>query len=357
MPLRKTTKHVNITTLFLEKYVRLRINLNKVLFTFILTNSKLLMSRTYISIITDALSFIATKVELHNHLNLQDLNVLLENVFRDILNVIYSDRNFINLNSLESNFTAIDLGDNINDISIQVTSTSKLGKVRSTITKYKEEYGYNKVIMLYAKMKKPKRSVDINAEFDNIQVEEWSLKDLCKKIEDLTDEEIRHIQRIIINQVNPALYDNYSKVVDESGSENWDNLENKDVRNFSDKILAVCPKINKARIIKYSRDIASGEAELSKFSQRDISAMKYRIFEVCQDELLEFCEKNDTSNDIDLNTLTDLIEKYTERACEIIMEKSKDYSYPLKNKDILKKIVLALINDCYLSFDEKGIYS
>ncbi|AWG25587.1 hypothetical protein [Flavobacterium kingsejongi] len=60
---------------------------------------------------------------------------------------------------------------------------------------------------------------------------------------------------------------------------------------------------------------------------------------------------------MDFSIINELIEKYTQKACLIIEEKSKDYSYPLKNKDLLKKIVLALINDCYLSFDEKGIYA
>ncbi|MDY3547430.1 hypothetical protein PG291_02285 [Riemerella anatipestifer] len=84
--------------------------------------------------------------------------------------------------------------------------------------------------------------------------------------------------------------------------------------------------------------------------------MKYRIFEVCQDELIEFCEINDTSKEIDMGLINQLIDKYTVRASSIIEEKSKDYYYPLRNKDLLKKVVLALINDCYLSFDEKGIY-
>lgn len=316
------------------------------------------MSRSNFTIITEALSHIANKVNLHNHLNLQDINILLENFFRDILNIIYRDRDFKNLNAEESNFTAIDLGDDKKELAIQITSTTAIKKVRNTIEKYKEEYGYKKLIMLYVKMDKPSRTIDINIEaHDKIEIEEWSIKDLCAKISDLEDEDILEIQKIVINQINPSLYDSYSKNRDLSGTENWDNLENKDIRNFSDKLTEVCPEINNLRIIKYSRDIASGEAELSRFSEREVRAMKYRIFEVCQDELIEFCEVNDTSKSINISIINALIEKYTTKACAIIEEKSKDYSYPLKNRDLIKKIVLALINDCYLSFDEKGIYA
>lgn len=314
------------------------------------------MSRSNFEIITEALSHIATKVAIHNHLNLQDINIYLENFFRDILNIIYSDRAFENLNNQEVNFTAIDLGDDKKDLAIQVTSTTTLKKVKKTITKYQTEYGYNKIIMLYAKVDKPTRSVDLNSE-NSIEVEEWSIKDLCKKIENLGDEKILAIQQIVLNQITPSLYDNYSKTKDISASEQYDNLEQKDIRNITDKLLDVCPTINTHRLQKYSRDIASGEAELSKFSDREITSMKYRIFEVCQEELIDFCELNDTTQEVDFITINTLIEKYTYRASLIIEQKSKDYSYPLKNEDLLKKVVLALINDCYLSFDEKGIYS
>lgn len=315
------------------------------------------MSRSNFSIITDAFGHIANKVSLENHLNLQNINIYLENFFRDILNIIFTDRTFENLNKEEGNFASIDLGDNIKDLAIQVTSTTTLSKVRNTIEKYKDSYGYKKLIMLYAQINKPNRSVDFNDEFQNtIEIEEWSIKDLCKKIEDLDDDKIFEIQKIIIKQINPGLYDSYSKMEDEVASEGYDNLEQKDIRNVSDKLLEICPTINKFRITKYSRDIASGEAELSKFSERQIRSMKYRIFEICQDELIEFCENYNTKNNLDFEIINQLLERYTEKAYQIIEEKSKDYSYPLRNKDLLKKVVLALINDCYLAFDEKGIY-
>lgn len=315
------------------------------------------MSRSNFTIITDALSHIANKVNLHNHLNLQDINIHLENFFRDILNIIYKDRKFKNLNSLEGNYPSIDLGDDLKELAIQVTSTTSLAKVRNTIEKYKSEYGYKNLVMLYAKMDKPSRTNDINNEVDgNITIQEWSIKDLCEKINDLDDGDIYQIQEIVQRQVTPELYDHYRKSEDSSATDEYDSLEQKDIRNFNDKFLAVCPEVNNLRLNKYSRDIASGEAELSKFSERQIRSMKYRIFEVCQEELIDFCEQYHTDNKIDLKVINQLIDRYTEKACSIIEEKSKDYSYPLKNKDLLKKIVLALINDCYLSFDEKGIY-
>ena len=47
---------------------------------------------------------------------------------------------------------------------------------------------------------------------------------------------------------------------------------------------------NKARL---AFSIASGKVEVSRHSERVISAMKYRIFEVCQTELMDFVDSNE----------------------------------------------------------------
>ena len=86
------------------------------------------MARLHIDNIISAFAFLENKIQLYSHLNLQDINIHLENILRDLLNVIYSDRTFVNLNSEEGNFTAIDLGDNKKDIAFQVTSTTNKKK-------------------------------------------------------------------------------------------------------------------------------------------------------------------------------------------------------------------------------------
>jgi hypothetical protein len=316
------------------------------------------MARAYLDNITTALGLLEKKILQYSHLNLHDINIHIENIFRDIFNILYSDRNFLNLNTLEANFSAIDLGDDINEIAFQITSTTSKAKVLNTITKYKDDYSYEKVIMFYPTLKKPKRTKGFEDEIDDkFLFEEWDLRDLLSKINDATTEQIRKIQQILLHEVTPNLYQSsFEKNEDDSALDQWDSLEKKDVRNFKDKILAVNKEIRDIRIEKYCRDIASGKAELINYSERLISSMKYRIFEVCQDELLEFCEEVEEKN-LTKEQINSLIERYTERACKIIEEKSQDYSYPLKNKDLLRKLVLALIDECYLSFDEIGIYT
>lgn len=313
------------------------------------------MARVKTDIIIGAFALLESKIKLYSHLNLQDINIHLENILRDILNIIYSDRQFINLNTEEGNFASIDLGDNINDIAFQVTSTTTSKKVRETISKYKDEYNYKKVIMLFGKIDKPKRTIIFDTEIDGrFEFEEWDFSMLIKKINDCKSHEIDQIQQILINEVIPKITTNL-KTEDDSATELWDNLEQKDIRNFKDKLLDVNSNIRDARIEMYCREIASGKVELSNYSEREISAMKYRVFEICQKELLDFCDENE-KKELSHTEINNLITNYTEQAYKIIEERTKDYSYPFKNKDTLKKIVLALIDECYLSFDEKGIY-
>ena len=76
-------------------------------------------------------------IEQHQHINDQSLNIHGENWFRDIFNFIY-DLKLINANSLSSNYPAIDLVDNTNNIVYQITTTKTKDKVEHTLTKIAE---------------------------------------------------------------------------------------------------------------------------------------------------------------------------------------------------------------------------
>jgi len=311
-------------------------------------------SEKNIEIIIDAFTHLEKKIELHSCLNLHDCNIHLEYIFRDVLNLIYTDRKFSNLNEEEENFTAIDLGDDISEIAIQVTTTTSKKKVDETIGKYENKYGYKKIVMLYCVTKKPKRKTEFICPDMFLKIEEWDIQDLLVKIRGLEPNKIEDIAKLLNTEIITKIPD-ISKGDDETAFEIWEKTNPTDARNISEKLKSVCSTIQQIRVNKYSRDIVSGQVELSKLPERYISAMKYRIFEVCQEELVIFVENNSVSELIQTEIET-LIEKYTDRAVEIIQDKSNDYVYPLKNRDILRKLVLALIDECYLSFDMEGVY-
>lgn len=144
-------------------------------------------------------------------------------------------------------------------------------------------------------------------------------------------------------------------IIDQAGVEDFRNLQSNDLRNLPDKLAAVCPEISDQRIGLYCRELASGKNEMIKFSDDEVSSMKYRVFEVCQNELLDFVESCDKS-ELTIKDLKYLMDKYEEHSEQVIMDRSQDYRYPLHNRNFLRKIVLDLINDCFLSFDKEGIY-
>lgn len=307
--------------------------------------------KSIIDFIVDTFAILANQIEIASSLNLQDRNIHLENDFRDLLNIIYGDRVFRNLNNDAQNNAAIDLGDNLNDISIQITSTTSTQKVKNTIGKFQGKY--NIIVMLYCVTKKPKRNTSFDSLLDeNTKLEEWDLSDLTAKINDLPDDRLNSVNNLFkskfISDINQV-------ISDISATEQWDSLTPEDVRNIEDKLKDVCAEIRQSRIAQYCREIASGKIELQYYSERDISAMKFRIFEVCQDELNNIIEKKE-SPQCTIEEIKSILECYNQRAVQVITSMSTDYNYPIKNETTLRKVVLSLIDECYISFDEKGLY-
>jgi len=131
----------------------------------------------------------------------------------------------------------------------------------------------------------------------------------------------------------------------------WNEIEPKE-RNLEDK-LKVCSDIRPARISKYIRMVAVGKGEQSMYSQRDISSIKYMIWEECHEELMDFIDEDKL---LTFEEMKNLMNRYLSKAKQIIDDKREEYRYGNFSNDIIEKIILDLIDECYLSFDEEGIY-
>jgi hypothetical protein len=143
---------------------------------------------------------------------------------------------------------------------------------------------------------------------------------------------------------------------DDWGSDQFGEIVLSDSRNLIEKIQAVNNTISELKIQRYCRELALGKSELSSILERDLSAIKYRIFEACQEELVDFVDKNPNKT-LSTDEIKGLIEKFTEKGIEIIKVKSAKYKYPNLDDELIKRIVLDLINECYLSFDAEGVYA
>lgn len=86
------------------------------------------------SIITSRLAYLSSEVRLSGSMNLLDSNVLLEDVFKEILNITYGLK-LQNANLIKQNIKAIDLIDCSSKTIIQVSSDNSKAKVQTSLDK------------------------------------------------------------------------------------------------------------------------------------------------------------------------------------------------------------------------------
>ncbi len=144
---------------------------------------------------------------------------------------------------------------------------------------------------------------------------------------------------------------------DVSSIDGWEQTQQKDTRNLRDKLRGICLELTDSRIGHYNRKVSMGKVEQDRYDERQLSALRYIIFEECQDELMQFYENNIDKEYLSITELRDFLIRYLERAKLIIEDKKKIYSYPNLSDDFVNKLILDLIDECYLSFDKEGIYS
>lgn len=92
----------------------------------------------FIGQIIDDLTDLAGQVEMRCQLGLTDLNIHLENFYKDILSPLYQ-ANFRNLNEFRSNEPGLDLGDKRKRVAFQVTSNKKGAKINDTLAKVTDD--------------------------------------------------------------------------------------------------------------------------------------------------------------------------------------------------------------------------
>lgn len=98
---------------------------------------------TYHKKIITALSWLKAQVEFHNSLALTDINHGAEDFYCGLLNLIYG-LELKNINVINNNAVAIDLGDDQERLAFQVTSTPTLTKTKYTVDKFIEKGLYEK---------------------------------------------------------------------------------------------------------------------------------------------------------------------------------------------------------------------
>ncbi|EAC0381745.1 hypothetical protein EWK21_23795 [Salmonella enterica subsp. enterica serovar Potsdam] len=90
-----------------------------------------------------------TEVDLATKQGRLDLNLISEDAWIPILKEVYHCPNLVNLNRKHKNFPGIDLGDEQDRVAFQVTSSTDIDKVKSTLEQFKKRNYQNSFDELY----------------------------------------------------------------------------------------------------------------------------------------------------------------------------------------------------------------
>ncbi|MEO7705392.1 MAG: SMEK domain-containing protein [Thermoflexales bacterium] len=111
--------------------------------------------------IVELLALFSEQVRLSNAAGFFDINRISESALIPVFRIVYGLEDLKNLNILKMNFPAVDLGDDVKKVSIQVTSTGDAEKVKETLTKFVAhglESRFNKVLVFILTQKNPSYS-------------------------------------------------------------------------------------------------------------------------------------------------------------------------------------------------------
>lgn len=159
--------------------------------------------------ITHYLTYLRMSVGHLNSLNLQDINVHAEAFFRDFLNLVlgYELRN---INIIERNARAIDLGDENERIAVQVTSTSDLGKIKHTHKGFVAsglEGKYDRLVVLIIGEKRRYHDVSLGGEgiFAMSLIDDvWDIPELLRKVADLPLDRLERCRDFLRDELRVA---------------------------------------------------------------------------------------------------------------------------------------------------------
>lgn len=142
----------------------------------------------FIGEIIDELAGIAYQVESRCALGLTDLNIFLENFFKEILNKVMGI-NMQNLNTERSNAPGLDIGDNLSKVAFQITSQKTSAKINETLKAVlaKGATDYDQILICIIGHKQKSYTLDSGLCKKMAFSEEniWDMNKLCKMVMDL----------------------------------------------------------------------------------------------------------------------------------------------------------------------------
>ncbi|MEG1314035.1 MAG: SMEK domain-containing protein [Bacilli bacterium] len=158
----------------------------------------------YIGQIIDEFTSISHQVKSRAGLKLYDLNIHLENFFRDVLNITHNLQ-LINLNEERSNNPGLDLGDESKKIAFQITSTKTSFKVEETLKKslpQKDKFSEIYILILGEKQTSYTLEAELTSSFNFTKENNiLDIEDILKKVMLLPIEPLQTLYDFVSKEV------------------------------------------------------------------------------------------------------------------------------------------------------------
>lgn len=166
----------------------------------------------YLKNIAENLALLSREVSILNAVNLYDINIIAEDFFPGLLNLIYGYE-LKNANHLEKNAPAIDLIDQKNRIAVQVTSDNSSTKIKHTIEEFNKSQAYHLydrlVVLILTQKKKYSSNFDTQGLFPFEKARDiWDVEKLIKDIRELETAQIKNVS----DYLSEELYNKYYSV-------------------------------------------------------------------------------------------------------------------------------------------------
>lgn len=164
----------------------------------------------YLKKISDSLGLLKMVVELRSSINFYDINIVAEDFFVGLLNLVYGFE-LQNINFLERNAAAIDLFDTKNKLAIQVTSDNDSGKIKHTLKEFVEKECYKEydrlIILILTNKKSYTTNFDTEEKFNFDKKKDiWDIEKIYKDIRNLDLQKLKDINDYLSSEFDEKYY-------------------------------------------------------------------------------------------------------------------------------------------------------
>lgn len=125
-----------------------------------------------------------------------------------------------------------------------------------------------------------------------------------------------------------------------------------DKRSLPEKVTSVCSDYSIVKITRLARKVGAARSLGSSFPDEKLyHAIKYRVFDCCEDKLIALAKTIDWSGVLNDHLVDKVLSELTEAATLYIDDMSNAFDYNYDINIMVSGIVLELFDECFLSLD------